>query len=321
MKQVETDYNLLPQEVSYLELKPLVKAYTRTMRTKLYPEEGVKKHVALKQSKADFMAEQIRKKEALKHAEQAFEINYENEMKNIKLEGSMVVNRFHRDECTEHIESWNGTAAATLAYTTGAKLPLEIWELVLMAVCNDIDPEGVRGPSVVARDLMNASFTCKELYNASQPAFQHLSTFCEVMPHGTDELWTTFVSDPTALRLDEIRTLAKATSIKISQPRSALIIELMNTLKLHKPSRIPAKVLKAVLREKGGVVTILNRVLYSKAEKLNLSRSQIQNLFRLRMHLTEEGLLSMDHLISAGVITESDIDKARARQEKSYVYK
>ena len=314
---VETEYKrLMPYEFSHLALKPLQRADCQTRHTMMYHKEHIEKLVALKQSRDEFIANLNAKRLALRLEEEAFDTKFAAEMKKARTQGTKAVHQTYRSDCAEHIEIWTGGAAMRIAYTSGSELPIEIWEMILVAVCKDIDVEGVRGPSVIARDLINASMASKELYSASLPAFQHLSSFCPPMPCGADELWNAFVSDPMAMRLEDIKTLAKKSSVKVSQPRPALIVQLMNYMKLQRPSRIPAKLLKAVMRERWDQFNTLSRVLWGKKDALNLQLPQPRNLFALRMQLTKKGLLSMDHLIRAGVITKAEIDGIQLNQPR-----
>ena len=46
---------------------------------------------------------------------------------------------------------------------------------------DDLELDGIRGPSTIARELCNVSMTSKELYEASLPAFQKLSKKCNMI--------------------------------------------------------------------------------------------------------------------------------------------
>ena len=61
---------------------------------------------------------------------------------------------------------------------SGTPLPLDLRTRVLEHLCTDIEPKGVRGVSVIARDICNVGMTCKELYVSARQAFHLLAALC-----------------------------------------------------------------------------------------------------------------------------------------------
>ena len=59
-----------------------------------------------------------------------------------------------------------------------SKLPLDLWSKILSSLCEDVELKGIRGPSVIARELVKISLVSKELRAAALPAFQYLSAKC-----------------------------------------------------------------------------------------------------------------------------------------------
>ena len=64
-------------------------------------------------------------------------------------------------------------------------LPITVWEVILSRLCDDCDVGGLRGPSVVARDLINAAHVWPEAREALPVAWAALATVCVNPPSET----------------------------------------------------------------------------------------------------------------------------------------
>ena len=87
-------------------------------------------------------------------------------------------NDAHHNECKQAISQWPESILQDLQHSRNSLLPLDLWRKILNSFCDDLDFKGVRGPSVIARELSLVSRVSKEVYAASRSAFQHLSTLC-----------------------------------------------------------------------------------------------------------------------------------------------
>ena len=154
----------------------------------------------------------------------------------------------HKD-CKQAISQWQKSTLRELQHSHDSLLPLDLWTRILKSLCDEIELKGVRGPSVIARELSLISQVNKELYAASQPAFQHLSNLCPSLDsivkrlraykcnsaikevtteHGvvlpwacSDSIpdtpqWDAFVSDPKSLKAAELRFLCSAMHLAVS---------------------------------------------------------------------------------------------------------
>ena len=171
----------------------------------------------------------------------------------------------YAERCTAKVKSWEGGAQMSLPYRSGTVLGLDIWEIILKKLCEDLDTEGLRGPSVIARDLIDASLTCKEVHAATLPALQHLAQMCpSISATVSDELWNEFVVNPSKLNLSDIKNLAKSGGVSLGQRKSIITVQIMERMGLTRPIRVPARVLKAVVREKcerpEGVLQMCHRI-------------------------------------------------------------
>ena len=188
----------------------------------------------------------------------------------------------HKD-CKQAISQWQKSTLRELQHSRDSLLPLDLWTRILKSLCDDIELKGVRGPSVIAREISLISQVNKELYAASQPAFQHLSNLCPsldsivkrlrdyrcnsavkevITEHGvvyaraSSDLipdtpqWDAFVSDPKSLRSGELKSLCSAMHLTVSRPKAVLIQALMKSMNLHYPTPTPACLIFAVQFER-----------------------------------------------------------------------
>ena len=162
--------------------------------------------------------------------------------------------------CSEVVNLWPSQAVRERPYSSGSSLPLDIWEHILKLLCRDVEVNGVRSPSVVARDICNASLASKELWTASQTALQHLSSESSAQseesalaigcPIKSD--WNDFLSRPQLTNAEEVTEIAMACKWDglNNLDKSALILTTFNYLHLGGPSIVPFHLLYAVARER-----------------------------------------------------------------------
>ena len=221
----------------------------------------------------------------------------------------------HAEACKNRMDGWKHRVGSAPQYHSGTVLPLEVLEKILKYLCNDLEPLGVRAWSVIARDIMNASMACKELYTASWAAFQHLGKLCSHIVYSADEeeLLDQFVNDPDSLRLEQVKALGKGRSVKLSQPKPVLIFGILQSLGLKSPSRVPAKLLKAIKMEKDRDQTAF----CLNCRKIIAFREEESTEFSLRKACMEVGLPTAMHLkavtdiIDAAAKARADADKAQ----------
>ena len=174
--------------------------------------------------------------------------------------------------CSEIVKQWPLKAVSSRPYCTGTKLPFDLLEKIVLALCNDIEFDGVRSASVIARDICNISQTSKELWKASQVALQHLGSLCA--PHNEQSKnviriwpaskckpswsdWSAFLSQPLADDSD-IGDIALACEIPyyfcqqgpMCLKDFALILSVFNFLHLRRPSNVLYQLLYTVARER-----------------------------------------------------------------------
>ena len=160
---------------------------------------------------------------------------------------------------------------------SNSPLPFDLWMKVMMTLCDDLEINGIRGISVIARELSLAARVNKEFYAASLPAFKHLSNLCpsldSLLPNLRNEteaqdasqavsstssaslnldssIWDALVADPRRPTALEIKLMYTAMGFNESQPKDVMAFELMAHFKLMHPTPLPARLIFAVLAEK-----------------------------------------------------------------------
>ena len=215
-------------------------------------------------------------------------------------------------------------------------LPFDIWCKIFECLCDSIELEGVRGPSVVARELIHISMVSKELYTASLCGFQRLSQSCRTIKDSAalarpfltwrraeieekkppvvreDALWDKLVSDPLSLKMTELKDLSATLGLYAngSDPKSTVTLDLFEFLGLQTPTRVPAQVILAVSKEKvhcldqlaeiGSQVNRLETCAeWDKYKHLAPSHKTRFNEFAIRKECISKGLFTMVDLVTA----------------------
>ena len=169
-------------------------------------------------------------------------------------------------ESGQKLKTWRAVMTPT-----SYDMPQEIWEKVLKALCDDIEPNGVRSASVIARDISNASSTKKQLYIASKAAFEHLSTLCPPLKESLpfiaakrpkfqcykarlftpfeaveEQYWNKVIHDPASLSIGNLEVLCDYNGLPESECKETMIFRLASQFGVRYPTRIPAKLAGAV---------------------------------------------------------------------------
>ena len=196
----------------------------------------------------------------------------------------------YSQECRQIMASWK-RAQPTLGYSEDSKysLPLDVWSRILDHLCDDTKLNDIRGPSVVARDLCNASKTSKDLYAASLPAFQRLSSLCA--ENVLERHWQCLLSDPWNSELlsdKDLATLLKRVGVREFGSREVKVTLLYKAVKQTQPIRLPAKLILSVQAEKKYISKHL-----SEATRLKALSATRKSDFHYRAKLTQLGIPSL----------------------------
>ena len=197
--------------------------------------------------------------------------------------------------CSEIVNLWPTQAVKLRPYSSGSMLPVDTWMEILKMLCRDIEMDGVRSASVVARDICNASQASKELWTASQVALQHLSSLCSTqsmqIPSALGYLGCTIKNDfiyrpilTGITNAEEVLAIAKAcspgTHYRLNLlDRSTLILGTFNFLHLSGPSNVPFDLLYAVAQERNKhTLTKEDCNKYSKSPSASMSDFKLRRL-------------------------------------------
>ena len=213
--------------------------------------------------------------------------------------------------------------------SSDCKLPHDVWITILKLLCDDIEFDGVRGLSVVARDLCNMRSVNKELYSVSMPAFQHLNELCSSITdkftkgslHAYNyklqivlqqkERMETLVSDPASLSQADLKSLCSSIYIARSGTKATLAVNIFEAISLKHPTCCPSQLVLLVLAEKSEHLEDLRR-LVNKATAKQISQTsqkvthdmlndswRIECAFYSRLDCMKLGISSMKALEAA----------------------
>ena len=167
--------------------------------------------------------------------------------------------------CAETISKWPSKAPDHRSYSSGSVLPVDVWIIILKKLCNGMERRGVRSPSVIARDICNASQTSKEMWKAGQVALEHLSSLCPLQKHACqfEQDWDSFLAQPMSVPYSKVVTLFEECiaiwKVPVEYGHSELAALFLRGLKLAGPSNVPFRLLMTVAaeRQEGHLLTRL----------------------------------------------------------------
>ena len=223
-----------------------------------------------------------------------------------------TIQRFD-DECKQVMACWQ-PPKSILNFSSGSRLPSEVWSQILGHLSDDLQLDDIRGASVIARELCNASMASKELYAASLPAFQKLSNLCDKME--LEDKWQGLLSDPWNQRLVsdiDILDLLEDAGLRAFGSRSIRICMLYEVVQQSKPTRLPARLILAVREEKRSRPASFQLICRMKAF------NNCQSEFQFKKNACKFGISSLDMLVTLCLRAERYYDHklkaAEARQQ------
>ena len=173
-------------------------------------------------------------------------------------------------ECAEVMASWPSRAVACRLYSSGSVLPLDIWIQILQTLCRDIESNGVRSASVIARDICNASMASKEMWTASQIALKHLSSLCPLSPplRKYEQSWNQYFASPTSMQASEISALmvgsvgtVRCDALGLPWDQPACTVLFLKKFHLYRPTNTPFRLILAVQHERAPSLLMIRLLL------------------------------------------------------------
>lgn len=159
------------------------------------------------------------------------------------------------------------------------KLPSDVWSVVLEKLCPS-ELSAIEGPSVIARNILNAQMTCHDCHAASTSAWHALADLVQAdhkahsqKPHNmrwrlpwevyvanplrtfdhilNDSLpWDQIVCNPLNIKNDVLKEACRFENEQVSGTKAMLVLRLLQYFGIQRPCAIPAVVLLAVKHEK-----------------------------------------------------------------------
>lgn len=224
-----------------------------------------------------------------------YEHDHAEEIKAQKNEEKKRVARELAAKCKQTIDSWNSSERGQ-AGTYNSRLSLDLWSSVLIKLSDDIELDGVRGVSVVARDICNACLSCPDMKAASHLAFKSLADRCPSLPTMNDDpdIWNQFILDPVSVRLDVMKRMARDLGLAVGGNKPVVVCRLFEQFGIEQPSVVPAKVLHAIHSEKSS--RSYPWALGTMCTTIWLGSSPNGSVFRLRKTLMNLGITTLSAL-------------------------
>ena len=169
-------------------------------------------------------------------------------------------NRELTTRCRGTVDSWS-SSDITRIEKYSSRIPYDMISSILIKLCDDIETDGVRGISVVARDICNACLAFPDMRVASRLAFEQLASRCPDLPSMKEgpAIWDEFLTDPMSVKYDTIKEMAEGLPLSerstsgmliANETKAVLVCLLLEHFGARSPSLIPARILNAVRAEK-----------------------------------------------------------------------
>eukprot|EP00877_Chromochloris_zofingiensis_P013157 jgi/Chrzof1/8095/UNPLg00140.t1 len=125
-------------------------------------------------------------------------------------------------------------------------IPQEVLELVMSSLADMLEPHGIRGPGMIAMDIVNAGLCSRDFYKASKVGLTRLAQLVGVaFPTNID--WDRLTCHPKSMKLPDLKNAARFLGARIGGVKAEVIVSVLGALGVKGPVRVPAQVLRAVL--------------------------------------------------------------------------
>ena len=207
-----------------------------------------------------------------KEAERQYGIDHAEEIEAAKQEERRRLKAAELDRSKAFMSAWR--PIATDFEDSGTPLAHDLWLMVMGKLWEDLEPEGMRGLSVVVRDLVNLRLACKELNVIVGDAFRELAERCT--PKADSKLWDRCLMNPMGLSVVQLKKMAAQLGNRISVPKPVLVAEIFRKLGLAHPISAPARVYLDVRQEKSSDSLVRK---LCPADREVLERSRLSEVF------------------------------------------
>ena len=204
--------------------------------------------------------------------------------------------------------------------SSDSHLNQDVWITILKLLCDDIEFDGVRGASVVARDLCNVRTVNKELYRFSMPALQHLNAVCSPIKDKSmnnacysymreiskrQDLMQPLISDPASLSASDLKTIWRGLywGNRGTKTKATMAMDSFSAIGLKFHTSCPAQ-LFLVLAEKKEERPDLTKLIGKVKAEPSYVRLHDYHAFEARVECMKLGLTTMDALKTAAAKAE-----------------
>lgn len=133
------------------------------------------------------------------------------------------------------------------------ELPKEILELIMIKLAESVELQGTRGPTIVARDIINTGLGCWDLQKAMSAGFKRLGEITEKengLPQNYSK-WENIVCDPCSYKVVELKEITRLFNTNVSGTKAELIIRLLQIFGLKKPKQdVDARCILSIMFER-----------------------------------------------------------------------
>lgn len=128
----------------------------------------------------------------------------------------------------------------------GNRWPIDVLGRVMVMVARSLEPDGIRGPGIVAMDLLNAAMAFADMRVAAADGFAELGRLCPDISFGFD------YRDPMAARAGDLQDAACVLGLKATGTKPELAHRILEELGLVVPPWpcVPLSVVRAVAEER-----------------------------------------------------------------------
>lgn len=231
VSRVKSEYGLSEKDIADLEyLSVRNPHYSSAPMMRLYKEEEIRKIASMKQ-------------ERLRYERDNHEVIAAEKLQKAKEEKSKMKN-IAKSKVGEFV-----AFGVPEKDSNSIGLPPDVMEQILLHLAWTLEVDGVRGPGIVVRDILNAGMACWDMYKVTHEALAWVGERC------CDDLdnaimWDDVVSKPMTFKLQELRVCARNVGAHVSGTKAEIVVNILGRFGIDKPRCLPAKCLRAVIAEK-----------------------------------------------------------------------
>ena len=223
----------------------------------------------------------------------------------------------------------DASVSASASTSAGARdsdsidLPPDILKKIASILASSLEVDGVRGPGIVARDVLNFGMACLDTSKVVGDAIASIGeASCEWEASRTGAItdWDRIVADPTSFKLPELKEAARGLGVKVSGTKPELVMRVLGEFGIDRPRPgANAKCLSAVHEERttrvrfSGATGSPSRKGFATLSSVEASDLSGLPLVKLAATSVRE---FRDALVRRGIATEADLKPAIEERQR-----